>query len=100
MDKFEYSHYKKLIIQITLTIFVLLQTISQFHLHLDEHDHENEHQCITCHITTNSVTLNTNIDLKLISLVFLILITKFNCSLVLNRNNYKYSFTSRSPPLL
>ncbi len=98
MNIIKRSNCKILIVQITLIIFILLQTISQLHLHLDEHNHENEHQCVICHISVNSVI--PNIDLNLISIISGILLVVLNYFFVLNKNNYKYSFTSRSPPLL
>ena len=87
-----------LVAKITLTLFVSLQTISEFHLHLDEHDHSDEHQCITCHINITSFVPNTDLTSILIS--FLIFLIIFNYSPILITNNYKYSFTLRSPPLL
>ena len=86
------------IAKITLTLFVSLQTISAFHLHLDEHEHSDEHQCIACHINITSFVTKTDLTSILIST--LILLTVFNYTNVLITNNYKYSFTSRSPPLL
>jgi len=87
-----------LVAKITLTLFVSLQTISEFHLHLDEHDHSDEHQCITCHININSFVPNTDLTSILISFAILLII--LNYSPILITNNYKYSFTLRSPPLL
>jgi hypothetical protein len=87
-----------LVAKITLTLFVSLQTISEFHLHLDEHDHSDEHQCITCHINITSFVPNTDLTSILIS--FVILLITLNYSPILITNNYKYSFTLRSPPLL
>ena len=98
MNKSKLSNYKKSIIKVTLAVFILLQTISHFHLHLDEHNHTNEHQCTICHISINSFV--PNINLNLILVVFGILLIAFNYSPFSNVNNYKYSFTSRSPPLL
>ena len=87
-----------LVAKITLTLFVSLQTISEFHLHLDEHDHSDEHQCITCHINITSFVPNTDLTSILISFAILLII--LNYSPILITNNYKYSFTLRSPPLL
>jgi hypothetical protein len=87
-----------LVAKITLTLFVSLQTISEFHLHLDEHDHSDERQCITCHINITSFVPNTDLTSILIS--FVILLITLNYSPILITNNYKYSFTLRSPPLL
>ena len=87
-----------LVAKITLTLFVSLQAISEFHLHLDEHDHLDEHQCITCHINITSFVPNTDLTSILIS--FVILLITLNYSPILITNNYKYSFTLRSPPLL
>ena len=86
------------IARITLTLFVSLQTISEFHLHLDEHDHSDEHQCVTCHINITSFVPDTDLTSILIS--FVILLITINYYPILITNNYKYSFTSRSPPLL
>ena len=86
------------IAKITLTLFVSLQTISAFHLHLDEHEHSDEHQCVTCHINITSFVPDTDLTSILIS--FVILLITINYYPILITNNYKYSFTSRSPPLL
>ena len=86
------------IAKITLFLFISLQTISEFHLYLDEHDHSDEHQCVTCHINITSFVPNTDLTSILISFVILLII--INYSPVLITSNYKYSFTSRSPPLL
>ena len=86
------------IAKITLTLFVSLQTISEVHLYLDEHDHSDEHQCITCHINITSFV--SHADLTSILISFVILLITINYYPILITNNYKYSFTSRSPPLL
>jgi hypothetical protein len=86
------------VIKIALVLFISLQAMSEFHLHLDDHDHSDEHECIICHISVTSFVPNTHINSILIS--FIILLITFNYSPALTTNNYNYSFTSRSPPLL
>ena len=98
MNKNKSSNFIKLASKITLTLFILLQTTSQLHLHFDEHDHTDEHQCVICQISVNSFIPNISSISTLVG--FGILLITFNYSPTLKTNNYKYSFTSRSPPLL
>ena len=59
------------VIKIALVLFISLQAMSEFHLHLDDHDHSDEHECITCHISVTSFVPNTHINSILISFIIL-----------------------------
>ena len=77
------------IAKITLTLFVSLQIISEVHLYLDEHDHSDEHQCVTCHINITSFVSRADLTSILISFVIL-LITKCRCLKETSQTNTIY----------
>ena len=91
----------KLVPKLFLTLLILIQTVSQLHLHHDDHvndEHVNEDHCITCHLNSNSFIPDQDLNLILIS--FGILITILYLQSFLITSNQKFPFNSRSPPLL
>ena len=88
----------KLVVKIVLALFISSQMISEFHLHFDEHENEESHQCITCHLSSNSAL--PSIDSNLILLILGILLIASYLQPFLISNNQKSPFSSRAPPLL
>tara|TARA_Y100000389_G_scaffold203624_1_gene252742 strand:+ start:2494 stop:2781 length:288 start_codon:yes stop_codon:yes gene_type:complete len=88
----------KLIVKIVLALFISSQMISEFHLHFDEHENEESHQCITCHLSSNSAL--PIIDSNLILQILGILLIASYLQPFLISNNQKSPFSSRAPPLL
>ena len=92
------NKFVKLVTKISLALLISSPMISEFHLHFDEHENEGSHQCITCHLSSNSSL--PGIGLNLILQIFGILLIASYLQNFLIGNNQKLLFNSRAPPLL
>ena len=96
---FQAFRHNKTYLNLLLVTLIIVQSVSQLHLHHDDHDeHVDESNCITCHLSSNSAL--PDIDLNLILQIFGILLIASYLQPFLISNNQKSLFSSRAPPLL
>ena len=93
---FQVSRHNKIYLNLLLVLLIIVQSVSQLHLHHDEH--VTDSNCITCHLNSSSFVPVADLSLTLDSLGILLVIIYLRSFLI--RNNQKYPFNSRSPPLL
>jgi hypothetical protein len=96
---FQAFRHNKTYLNLLLVTLIIVQSVSQLHLHHDDHDeHVDESNCITCHLNSSSFVPVADLSLTLESLGILLIIIYLQSFLI--RNNQKYPLNSRTPPLL
>jgi hypothetical protein len=96
---FQVSRHNKIYLNLLLVILIIAQSVSQLHLHHDDHDeHVADSNCVICHLNLSSFVPVADLSLTLGGLGILLVIIYLQSFLI--RNNQKYPFNSRSPPLL